>query len=253
MAERRPRGQSIVENAIIRKLISIFQKVLKSVLRLLRATRSRSFVHTTEILQPIRDALESVSQVLYTHSQDAMRYGANRVRRSFGDFSSGGVEEEVRGDEALARSREQAEFLVNRIVERIEDVMLTLETDTHFDPPTTARELEASVVEDEMGSIMDYEIKSLARRNAVASENAGAFREMERRGVAGKRWKTREDERVRHSHEELHNSVVPLYDFFDNGLQFPGDLLHGDPGDWMNCRCWIIPASLGELRRAISA
>lgn len=245
--EKRPRGQSIVENAIIRKLISIFQKVLKSVLRLLRATRNRSIVHTTEILQPIRDALESVSQVLYTHSQDAMRYGANRVRRSFGDFSSGGVEEEVRGDEALARSREQAEFFIGQLVEDIDRALAQSEIlgRDEFSEEDTLGTI--------LGPIMDHRIKSLARRNAVASENAGAFREMERRGVAGKKWKTREDERVRHSHEELHNSVVPLYDFFDNGLQFPGDLLHGGPEQWANCRCWIIPASLGELRRAISA
>lgn len=256
MAERRPRGQSIVENAIIRKLVALFQKVLAAVLRLLRARRSRSFVDTTHILQPIRDVLEKVSQILYEHSNDAMRYGANRVRRHFGDYSSAGVEEEeVRGDESLARSREQAEYFVGKVVQRIDDVLLGIETDALLqdEPPVRAGEIETSVVEDEMGSIMDYEIKSLARRNAVASENAGAFREMERRGVAGKKWKTREDEQVRHSHEELHNEVVSLYDFFDNGLQFPGDLLHGDPSDWMNCRCWIVPASLGELRKAISA
>lgn len=55
-----------------------------------------------------------------------------------------------------------------------------------------------------------------------------------------KMWLTADDDRVRHSHEQLHGDFVEHDEEFSNGLQFPRDP-EGDASEVINCRCtWIM-------------
>jgi hypothetical protein len=235
-----------VENKIVRSLVSLFQRVLDALLSALKRIRRRDVLARIEILSVARRVEPDVAKILYENRQDAYRYGINRIARAENDYQRSPVLlDEIRGDENLAGANDSAHFFMGRLVADLDRELLV--EDDEPDESDLVGGYSEAMIKSRMGAVMDYEIRRLARTEAAMSENLGAYREMERRGVPAKRWLTREDTHVRDSHETLQGQVVALYDFFDNGLLYPGDILHGDPEDWMNCRCWIVPARMEQV------
>lgn len=65
----------------------------------------------------------------------------------------------------------------------------------------------------------------------------------------GLEWITMGDEKVRHSHKEVNGATVPSGQPFSVGGQdmlYPGQPV-GDPSEFLNCRCVVRPAMLGEM------
>lgn len=85
--------------------------------------------------------------------------------------------------------------------------------------------------------------ENAAKRNArtmvTSAQNAGredAYDRIESNGASLDRiWITLLDNRVRHSHRQLHGQARDG-EFFSNGLRYPGDT-EGDPAEVYNCRC----------------
>lgn len=81
---------------------------------------------------------------------------------------------------------------------------------------------------------------TVARTEVIAASNKSSIEVMRAAGlVAQKRWIATFDNRVRLSHIDAHDQVVPLDDMFDIGgaqLDHPGDY-SGPPEEVINCRC----------------
>lgn len=60
-------------------------------------------------------------------------------------------------------------------------------------------------------------------------------------GKKFKKWLTQKDDKVRHTHKLVDETVIGIYDVFDVGnsqMGFPMDLTYGpDPAEVVNCRC----------------
>ena len=94
-----------------------------------------------------------------------------------------------------------------------------------------------------------------ARTMATSAQNAGriaAFERAENMGIElEKMWIATLDGRTRHSHAAIDGEVVPTKAAFSNGLQYPGDMAPGNPGEVYNCRCTTI-AVLKSIGRDLS-
>lgn len=67
-------------------------------------------------------------------------------------------------------------------------------------------------------------------------------RQLEKYGFAEKKWVSRHDEHVRHTHAVANGQTVPLHSTFSVGgenLRFPGDPT-ATPGEVINCRCIAV-------------
>lgn len=83
--------------------------------------------------------------------------------------------------------------------------------------------------------------KIIARTETAGVINEAAHSVFMENGVAGKRWITAGDDKVRETHIDASNDgVIPLDQTFSNGLAFPGDP-SGSAAEVINCRCALVP------------
>jgi uncharacterized protein with gpF-like domain len=84
-----------------------------------------------------------------------------------------------------------------------------------------------------------YQAQRIARtETTTAMNNAMVVAGDESRLILNKVWLTAGDGEVRDSHAALDGVSIPKDDFFENGLQYPGDPT-GDAAEVINCRCTI--------------
>jgi SPP1 gp7 family putative phage head morphogenesis protein len=98
----------------------------------------------------------------------------------------------------------------------------------------------AARLQKEFDEIAEYRTRLIARTEIQSAQNEGEFQNMEDNNVDYIQWITAEDDRVRHSHEDLHGCVVKRGELFPNGLKHPGDR-DGDISEYANCRCVAVP------------
>jgi HK97 family phage portal protein len=90
------------------------------------------------------------------------------------------------------------------------------------------------------GEITKARAETIARTETVGALNHGELIAARESGVVtGKRWLTQGDGKVRDSHAEIDDELVPLDDVFSNGLRHPGDQA-GDAAEVVNCRCTTL-------------
>jgi SPP1 gp7 family putative phage head morphogenesis protein len=82
----------------------------------------------------------------------------------------------------------------------------------------------------------------IARTETTAGNNEGTLAGFKQSSAELKEWIATADDRTRDSHAEIDGEIVALDEKFGNGLMFPGDGT-GDPGETINCRCVIAPAT----------
>jgi len=91
--------------------------------------------------------------------------------------------------------------------------------------------------------VMDASSKranTIARTGVIGSINTGQFDQYQENMVEFKQWLTAGDSKVRPSHAQVHMKIVPIDEFFDNGMMHPGDS-SASAGKLVNCRCSIAP------------
>lgn len=84
---------------------------------------------------------------------------------------------------------------------------------------------------------------------SVGYARVAAYQEAE---IDKQEWVSSRDEHVRDSHEEMDGETVFVGEPFSNSLLFPGDTAHGQPEDWVNCRCSNDPIIPGAEERMMS-
>lgn len=89
---------------------------------------------------------------------------------------------------------------------------------------------------------------AVARTETVGAANKGRMAAYEDAGVEEHEWVTQRDGEVRASHQSLDGQVRPIGEPFSNGLEFPGDTAHGEPADFVNCRCDVLAVVPGGSR-----
>lgn len=109
----------------------------------------------------------------------------------------------------------------------------------------------ADRLNDVFQSMEDYELTMVARTEINSAQNFGAMLTEEQLGVEYHQWWTAEDERVRATHANLHGQIVKVGHPFSNGLIRPGDT-NGDPSEFINCRCRVVPFLMPEGKTAPS-
>ena len=83
--------------------------------------------------------------------------------------------------------------------------------------------------------------KTIARTETAGVINEAAHTVFADNGVAGKRWITAGDDKVRETHVgAAADGVIPIDQNFSNGLAYPGDP-NGSAGEVINCRCALVP------------
>lgn len=86
-------------------------------------------------------------------------------------------------------------------------------------------------------------IESKSTEVSTSVHSQETRRQMESRDdVRYKKWVSRSDERVRHTHVEAHGQIVPMQSNFQIGgyeLREPGDT-RAPMQEWMNCRCVMV-------------
>jgi hypothetical protein len=97
----------------------------------------------------------------------------------------------------------------------------------------------------------DRQTETLTRWVSAYAVNAGteASTTADPDPNVGLEWVTMGDDHVRSSHREAAGQTVPAGQAFEvNGVEmfYPGQPV-GDPENWINCRCTVAPAMLGEL------
>jgi hypothetical protein len=225
-----PRGQVRVENSTYRKLVAAMQPRFHKMFQEVVENRHSVMAVYSTALQPVRDSMDDLRRIIDAERITAARYGYNRISGIVGDRRSREFFDPAGKTDSSSATRM---FL--------ERVRRDLARELYFDQDET---LGGSLdrISRRIARVLDSELARLSRINAAYGESFGAFRKLDELRVPAKMWWTMEDERVRHSHVTLHNQVVGLYDYFENGLLYPGDVMHGSPRDWMNCRCYLLPA-----------
>lgn len=97
-------------------------------------------------------------------------------------------------------------------------------------------------IKGEERSVYRTRVRRLARTAATRTYNSLATAEMAKRGFAMKRWVTRHDAKVRHTHALADGQTVGLDQSFNVGkytLVIPGDPL-GPLDEIANCRCVVV-------------
>ena len=82
--------------------------------------------------------------------------------------------------------------------------------------------------------------------------NYDEYRQAIEEGKTHKKWITEHDNRVRETHREVADKVIPIKDFFRVGLarmRFPKDIEYADifPEEIVNCRCGVKYLTQEEL------
>ena len=232
---RGPRGQVRIENATNRRLIAAMQPHFRKMVSELIHSRHTVLAMYSIALQPIRDSKDELRRIIDEERLKAARYGRNRIARAMGEREVPGFDDPTQKMDAGPA----VQMFVNRVYR-------DLARETYFSEDESEVETLDRIV-DRIRRVLDSELLRLSRLNAAYGESFGAYYALTTFGADGKRWVTAHDEDVRESHAGLHMSVVPIYDEFENGLLYPGDVMHGGPGDWMNCRCWLVPANREEV------
>lgn len=92
---------------------------------------------------------------------------------------------------------------------------------------------------------------TVARTETLGAANLGRQEAFEQAGLERQEWLSQRDDFVRESHQLLDGEVVEIGEPFSNGLLFPGDTDHGDPEDFINCRCSLYAVIPGVTTRAL--
>lgn len=113
------------------------------------------------------------------------------------------------------------------------------------------REIEESMEKAKRSDNPDAQFALINRWAASVSVNAAveAATTADPDSRVGMEWITMGDEKVRTSHRDAHGQTVPTGQAFDIGGQemlYPGQPV-GDPSEFLNCRCVVRPAMLGEM------
>jgi hypothetical protein len=94
----------------------------------------------------------------------------------------------------------------------------------------------------ETGSVWIKRIRKITRTGATGLSGWTTITVMRLQDYPLKRWVTRHDDRVRHSHAEADGQTVPVGSPFTVGgwqLQYPGDR-NAELGETVNCRCVLV-------------
>lgn len=97
-----------------------------------------------------------------------------------------------------------------------------------------------------MGITSTSRAEMIAETESHNALSAGSFETAVSAELGSKTWNTVGDEAVRGNkpkdranHVMLNGNTVPINDFFDNGLLFPGDSANGSAADVIRCRCFL--------------
>jgi len=93
-------------------------------------------------------------------------------------------------------------------------------------------------IQDTYGNIKETRAKTIARTEVHSVSQTGTFAGYKQSGLQTKIWVTVEDADVRPTHASLDGDEIPINQYFDNGLLYPGDP-QGHPSETVNCRCVI--------------
>lgn len=109
--------------------------------------------------------------------------------------------------------------------------------------PTIAERLAKETANSDLNSAVRN-----ARTMMTSAENGGrveSYKRAQKLGIKMKKeWLATNDNRTRHTHEEINGDQVDIDDTFDNGLRYPGDP-EGEPDEVYNCRCTLVGALEG--------
>lgn len=223
------RGIRRSEARALRRMMGLYQPIFARLADNMAGSRASVIAFPSLLYQEMRDTEVALEGILNAERLAAAKYGRIRIER----WVRPGQGVIRRAAERLLpfddpQDRLNARPAAAMFLRRVErDLTLRGDVVRDEDSPEKVRR--------KISTVLDSELRRLARLNATLGESYGAFATLDSFGVAGKRWVTVEDEDVRHSHELLHGEAVPLWDAFDNGLMYPGDTMHGTPKDWMNC------------------
>lgn len=133
----------------------------------------------------------------------------------------------IRYKEALVRfgyNLEKANFYLNGYVEEITPPIVKTTIEHIDDPYYTSEDRAKSIAENEANSVKNY----VAYKNAV------------KEGMTRKRWITKRDKFVRHTHLMVDDKEIGIKDYFQVGdslMLYPKDIIHGEEKECVNCRC----------------
>lgn len=141
------------------------------------------------------------------------------------------------------------ESLSDEIVEQIEEAVREGYTRSE-----TVQQI-ASRIDDVYDFAVEGRAMRIARTETIGASNAGFQRGLEVTGVTKKEWLETHDDKTRDSHkhepEGMGGQVVGINEKFvspvtGNKFDFPGDQSCGDPADFVNCRCALLPVVSDE-------
>ena len=242
-------------------LQKLFAEVAGETLNRLREhhTVPSDYASRRRILAAMEDAREYFARTIADSGEQAARVGRNAVlshmqhagmRVSMTDFSM--ITRNTIRDHAFEASR----GTMARMTGDVMDNLARSYADGLGIDEASGR------LRDTFSMMQDYELRRVARTEINNLQNEGAYQTERELGVEYHMWWTAVDERRRgshpddvHDHVSLHGQIVKVGEPFSNGLYYPGDRSDGEAtiGEWINCRCRLIPFIMPPDKRAPEA
>lgn len=167
----------------------------------------------------------------------------------------------------LLRKKSNKDFditdLTDTVIQRYKDVLVRFGYDLEKSNAYLNQYVEntvESIVESTVSNISDlYYLSSdraeyIAENEANSVKNFVAFQTAIKQGKTKKKWITKRDSLVRHTHTIVDGEEIGIYDAFEVGdcfMLYPKDIINGTARECVNCRCVLEYSGASEPKEEV--
>lgn len=240
-------------------MVKLFSKQFKKIINELKKkdTIPSSEVERKILLSGLAGIAEDFGNVLFDNKQETLNYHRAKTIREIQGKAKKILVVKIEDIEFFEFSPEILKLIKDKtfvasqstLARMIDNVMLNL-ADSYTDGLGIKEA--ADSLDDVFASMLDYELKRVARTEINGAQNQATFLTEQDLGVDFHQWWTAQDDRVRGldpvdmaDHTYLHGQIVRVGVRFSNGLMHPLDT-SGDIAEWINCRCRAVPFLMPE-------
>lgn len=209
------------------------------------------------LLAGLSDMAEDFGNTLFENKQDTLNYHRAETIQEIRKKTKKSITVKIEEIEFFEFSPEILKLIKDKtfiasnatLARMIDDVMINLAKsyEEGLGIVEAARSLDSTFT-----SMMDYELKRVARTEINGAQNQATFLTEQELGLDYHQWWTAQDDRVRGNdpadtadHVYLHGQIVRIGEPFSNGLLHPLDT-SGDISEWIQCRCRAVPFLMPE-------
>lgn len=215
-----------MENALRRELEALFGRIVAGAREL--AGRLSPSVFRERVGTLVKKARTDVYGATVGRAEEGLREGYSRtvgqIRRLGGGWSQ--ARDRDPNGAVFAEVRERVGELVDGVLKRLREQLIGALDELRSDKRT--RPLGRGLA------------RTLATAASLYARARGAFAANEEQGTGWHRWHTKQDAKVRHSHEEAHGEKRRVGALFSTRCRFPHDPL-GPIEEVAGCRCECRP------------